>query len=358
MNEGYVRALYSLWRGHCELAHYLDAESVIYSFTFPVIFSLLNLRPWSGPPSSTSDQPFDLKICIQSWLRLWCWRKRWLLRSLASCSFLLFAFSVKWVSSKASVASSFSDHIEKSKSCHMWWHFLWFIPWCQNKRYPCSLFVPEWGFQDHFCTDLPHVKPVMQDYPYRLFFYINHHSNCSNAETLIFLNSFTEFVNIFVGFLFWRTSQRSSSSASVLLDFHPSCKFGKRTPYGHSQTKLRDKPNDVKRWFWPCSVREASKPVTIYPLLTPTSFSVRARAVLLCNSHTSYYVEYENYLCLAVHINILSLCYEIIVFNSEESKIWLELVSVGVLGIAFTFTFSSLFLILLFTRFWCLILIH
>jgi hypothetical protein len=40
--------------GHCELAHYLDAESMISS-TIPAISSSLILGAWSGPPSNTFD---------------------------------------------------------------------------------------------------------------------------------------------------------------------------------------------------------------------------------------------------------------------------------------------------------------
>jgi hypothetical protein len=40
-------------RGRCELAHCLDAESMISSSTIPAFSSSLVLGAWSGPPSST-----------------------------------------------------------------------------------------------------------------------------------------------------------------------------------------------------------------------------------------------------------------------------------------------------------------
>jgi hypothetical protein len=42
-------------QGRCELAHCLDAESMISSSTIPEFSSSLVLRAWSGPPSSTFD---------------------------------------------------------------------------------------------------------------------------------------------------------------------------------------------------------------------------------------------------------------------------------------------------------------
>jgi hypothetical protein len=63
--------------------------------------------------------------------------------------FLLFSFSVKWMSFSESIVSSFLDRIEKSTFQHMWWHFqahpvLWFVPWCHSKCSPVlSLFLSE-----------------------------------------------------------------------------------------------------------------------------------------------------------------------------------------------------------------------
>jgi hypothetical protein len=37
-------------RGRCELVHYLDAESMIFSSTIPAFSSSLVLGAWSGPP--------------------------------------------------------------------------------------------------------------------------------------------------------------------------------------------------------------------------------------------------------------------------------------------------------------------
>jgi hypothetical protein len=42
-------------RGHCELAHCPDAESMISSSTIPAFTSSLILGAWSGPPISTFD---------------------------------------------------------------------------------------------------------------------------------------------------------------------------------------------------------------------------------------------------------------------------------------------------------------
>jgi hypothetical protein len=43
----------------CELTHCLDAEYIISSSTIPAFSSSFVLGTWSGPPSSTFDQPFD-----------------------------------------------------------------------------------------------------------------------------------------------------------------------------------------------------------------------------------------------------------------------------------------------------------
>jgi hypothetical protein len=62
VNSGGVRALectYRLkidsWRGHCELVHCLDAESMISTSTIPAFSSSLVIGAWSGPPSSTFE---------------------------------------------------------------------------------------------------------------------------------------------------------------------------------------------------------------------------------------------------------------------------------------------------------------
>jgi hypothetical protein len=62
VNKGGVRALECTYllktaspQGHCELAHCLDVESMISSFTIPSFSSSLVLGAWSEPQSSTFD---------------------------------------------------------------------------------------------------------------------------------------------------------------------------------------------------------------------------------------------------------------------------------------------------------------
>jgi hypothetical protein len=195
------------------------------------------------------------------------------------------------------------------------------------------LFLSE-VFQDHYRTDLTHVQLIMQDLSCRLFIHINHLTNHSNAQTSIFPNNFTDFLNIFFGFWCWRASRTIvvfhlpwpsmdrlchsetrvrdrtllpyapfnswKHSAGVyfqfhkkfqidaLLDFHPSHESGRATQHGHTQTKLRGKLNDIERRVRSCSIWEGSRSLTFHSLPTPTSFPGIVRAAPLLYSHTSY----------------------------------------------------------------------
>jgi hypothetical protein len=76
------------------------------------------------------------------------------------------------------------------------------------------LYVSE-EFSDHFCRDLPRVQSVMQDLSYNLFVHINHPSNHSNAQTLIFPNNSTIFSMISsVSYVKWRPGHLVFSTSS------------------------------------------------------------------------------------------------------------------------------------------------